>query len=110
MTQTFNTLDISHLLVVCPRGFANERDVYAIPADLVSIAEELVAEANPSGFAGQTRMIEIDNASGADRSRASLTVQQWSEVGIDYRKMLLCDEAMFASPLYPILSRSWQHA
>ena len=73
---TFKNLSVTHILIVNTRGFANERDVWAIPADCVNDAENFVASNHRMWEQSYTRLVPLTDADSDLRRDAgrSLTV------------------------------------
>lgn len=78
----------THILIVCPRGFANERSVYPIDAELLADATAAVASHNPEGHVSRTRLVEWAAAERSDRRDA----HRWTDA-------VLLRETLYGGPL-----------
>lgn len=93
--MTFETLDVTHLLILCPRGFANERSVVPIPGTCAYDAERLVQQVNPDDQAALTHLVPLADAARADRSRAGRMLTDFYARD-EYMDYLYCDGPLMA--------------
>lgn len=84
----FRGLDVTHILISCPRGFANERHCWAIPADCLDDAERYVEANNPGDDVRLSRLLTLAAADPSDRSAAGRSL--WGSAD-DYKIGLYLD-------------------
>lgn len=99
-TATFETINATHLLILCPRGFINERSVYAIPAECVEDARAVAHNANPTqtDYYSRTRLVAIAEAHHLDRTAAGFILKSY-KTAQDYTDSLYTLDG----PLYSAL-------
>lgn len=75
--MTFTELGVSHILIMCPRGFINERQAIPIPCHMAGEAEAMWDFTNPSRDVNLTWLYRLEDCPSAYRSMAGLTIREF---------------------------------
>lgn len=95
----FNDCEVTHILVSCPRGFVNERSVYAIPADMAQDAKTLADSDNPHGDARLSYIAARAEANRSDIASAARSLSQFDTLE-EYREFMYFDGPLCSTISY----------